>query len=77
MEDEDESAKTAALKEAIRNKLKKGGRASSKIPSKTKPIEQPKKTSAEVVDVSDSGSDSDGLNNELERERRIKKRQKA
>lgn len=43
-------------------------------PIQTKEI---KKEPSEVVDVSDSGSDSDGLNNELERERRIKKKMKA
>lgn len=70
-----DSAKTAALKEAIRNKLKTGGHGSSKSLSKTIKVEPTIK--AEVVDVSDSGSDSDGLNNELERERRHKRKIKA
>lgn len=73
----DESARTEAIKAAVRNKLTKNSRGSSTLPSAAKPSKQTPKAPAEVVDVSDSGSDSDGLNNELERERRNKKKIKA
>lgn len=68
------------LKETIRNKLKSGN-ASKQSVSKSSDKEKSKKEPINgiqdeaVVDVSDS--DSDDLKNELEKERRIKKKKKA
>lgn len=62
------------LKETIRNKLK-SGKANRKSSKKVDEIVKESNKVEEVVQVSDS--DSDDLKNELEKERRIKKKKKA
>lgn len=76
---EDDEDRATALKDSVRSKLQAGRSKNESKKSKkdnqsgTKNFENPAKDEEVVI----SDSDSDGLHNELERERRIKKKKAA
>lgn len=81
LEHDNDEDRTAALTDSVRNKLQTGRskdgakkRVKDKEPPKKK-VAKPSVPAEEEIVVSDSGSDD--LNNELERERRIKRKKAA